>query len=495
MMLPWHKSALVYVAGILTGIAATYVFTRTTRVAAVPPTVCYSCFWQGYDAKLQADLIDYYKQYKNADPLVLADSRYILWRATGIPNCDIRQEYQHTARDSDDPQRRYVAYATLAFGAAECGAKRDDDLKAAARAAGEAGFSSERKVLAAAESGGYKPHFDTDWQRPTLTAPTGAHSFILGTSKIEIGSDAVIAAQVDRVTRDWISYQLHWDLGKQPLSDVPINYHEGAMIKRIAAAAPAKIVPIVGSLVAKRGDQWYGSDETGTFRFPILPDKIMYPTTHVDGDLGIVEDTHGISLLVPGALEHKAQVAIGCGDSEGKMQAALYLANRGVNVIFPGDRYQDELLGYSTPGVLLGGAPVRAEGGKAVVGDQPIKFRVSEPIVAEDTIAPFPLQYYDAPARYFRGLAKAVPLHVTYVRVETADQISRILDEADHQKSTAVGVRIVTEYEYLRLKGWLMQSPTRRAVLFHSGLYPYAQKLFSEFRQQVTFGDLKPQFE
>jgi hypothetical protein len=221
----------------------------------------------------------------------------------------------------------------------------------------------------------------------------------------------------------------------------------------------------------------------------------MYPTTHVDGDVGIVEDTHGISLLVAGALERKAQVVVGCGDAEGKMQAALYLAERGVNVIFPGDRYQDELLGYSAPGVLLGGAPVRAEGGKAIVGDQPVRFQVHEPIVAEDTIAAFPLQYYDAPARYFRALSKALPLRVTYVRVESGDQISRILDEADHQKSTAVGVRIVTEYEYLRLKGWLLGSPQRRAILFHSGLYPYAQKLFSEFRQQVTFGDLHPRFE
>jgi hypothetical protein len=149
--------------------------------------------------------------------------------------------------------------------------------------------------------------------------------------------------------------------------------------------------------------------------------------------------------------------------------------------------------------VLLGGAPVRpgdgADSGKAIVGDQPVKFSVSEPIIAEDTIAAFPLQYYDAPARYFRAFSKAVPLHVTYVRVETADQISRILDEADQQKSTAIGVRITTEYEYMRLKGWLLAAPQRRAVLFHSGLYPYAQKLFTEFRQQVTFGDLKPRFE
>jgi hypothetical protein len=494
-MLPSRKSALVFLAGLLTGVFGTYYLTRSSAVTPVPTSVCYSCFWQGYDAKLQADLVDYYKQYKNPDPLVLADSRYILWRATGVANCDIRSEYRRAANSSDDPQRRYLAYTTLAFGASECGVKRDGDLKDAARAAGEAGLSAEQKLLTSAEASGFQPKFDTEWQRPTLAAPANAHSFTLGASKIEIGPEEFVAAQVDRVTRDWISYQLKWDLRNQPVSDVPIDYHEGALIKRIAAVTPAKIVPLPGALVAKHGDTWYGADETGTFRFPILPDKIMYPTTHVDGTFGIVDDTHGISLLVPGALERKAQVVIGCGDSEGKMQAALYLAQRGVNVIFPGDRYQDELLGYSAPGVLLGGAPVRGENGKAVVGDQPIKFSVSEPIVAEDTIAAFPLQYYDAPARYFRALSKAVPLKVTYVRVDNSDQISRILDAADQQKSTAIGVRVTTEYEYMRLKGWLMAAPQRRAILFHSGLYPHAQKLFSEFRQQVTFGDLKPQFE
>jgi len=493
--LSWRKSAWIYLAGVVTGTIITYGVTRSSTVAPVPSSVCYSCFWQGYDAKLHADLIDYYKQYKNPDPLVLADSQYILWRATGIPNCDIRQEYRRAARNSDDAQRRYLAYATLGFGAPECGANGQGDLRYAADAAGQDGLTSEQSTLREIARGGFRPRFETEWQRPQLPAQRGAKSFVLGRSRIEIGADTRIAAQVDRVTRDWISYQLRWDLSAQPISELPIDYHEGALLRRIASASGAKVTLLPGALVAKQGEQWFGADESGTFRFPVLPDKIMYPTTHVDGNVGIVEDTHGISLLVPAAIERKSQVVVGCGDADGKMQAALYLAKRGVNVIFPGDRYQDELLGYDTPGVLLGTAPVRAEGGKAIVGDQPIRFSVSEPIVVEDTIAPFPLQYYDAPARYFRALSKAVPLHATYIPVEAVDQINRILDEADRQRSNAVGVRVVSEFEYLRLKGWLLASPQHRAILFHSGLYPHAQKLFAEFRSQVTFGDLKPQFE
>jgi len=58
-----------------------------------------------------------------------------------------------------------------------------------------------------------------------------------------------------------------------------------------------------------------------------------------------------------------------------------------------------------------------------------------------------------------------------------------------------VAVRVATEPEYKDLKDWLQASAQHRAILFHSGLYPYAQPLFSEFPQRVTFGDLHPRFE
>jgi hypothetical protein len=53
----------------------------------------------------------------------------------------------------------------------------------------------------------------------------------------------------------------------------------------------------------------------------------------------------------------------------------------------------------------------------------------------------------------------------------------------------------MTQADNNKLAAWLKRSPARRAVLFHSGLYPFAQPLFQEFPQQVTFGDLHPRFE
>jgi hypothetical protein len=70
-----------------------------------------------------------------------------------------------------------------------------------------------------------------------------------------------------------------------------------------------------------------------------------------------------------------------------------------------------------------------------------------------------------------------------------------VLNRAAQLRANAVGVRVATNYEYDRLRDWLRRSPSNRAVLFHSGLYPYAQPLFDEFPRQVTFGDLRPRFE
>jgi len=51
-----------------------------------------------------------------------------------------------------------------------------------------------------------------------------------------------------------------------------------------------------------------------------------------------------------------------------------------------------------------------------------------------------------------------------------------------------VAVRVATQDEDTRLREWLLKSPDHRAILFHSGLYPFAQKLFEDFPTQVTFG-------
>ncbi len=105
------------------------------------------------------------------------------------------------------------------------------------------------------------------------------------------------------------------------------------------------------------------------------------------------------------------------------------------------------------------------------------------------------MQYYDAASRYFRRLSSMVPLQVTYVEVTAPSQLDKILDAAAKVNSNAIGVRIATQEEDAALRVWLHANLKHRAILFHSGLYAFAQGLFADFPTQVTFGDLRPRFE
>ena len=77
------------------------------------------------------------------------------------------------------------------------------------------------------------------------------------------------------------------------------------------------------------------------------------------------------------------------------------------------------------------------------------------------------------------------------MNVNDENQLNKVLDRA----ASVVAVRIATEKEDGLLRWWLLKSPHNRAILFHSGLYPFAQDLFRDFPNQVTFGDLRPRFE
>jgi hypothetical protein len=323
-----------------------------------------------------------------------------------------------------------------------------------------------------------------------------------------------VGTQVERVYRDWLgtvwdgTNAMSWDLSRRPVplpivrDDSNRAHHEGALVEEIQQRVSVDVTPLFGTLIARNPDapdpdgegQWYAPDEKGVFRFKVLIDKVEYPTTHVSGNVGWITDTHGVSAVVSQALEYKSQLVIACGDYEGKMKAAYYLAQHGVNVAFPGDRFENMLIGYKGKGTLIGTAPVhRVEGAGPgfVIGLQPVKFSLSELIVAEDTAERYPTQYYDAPARYFRQLSTFVPLNIKYVAVDDENQLDRILNVA----SSVVAVRIRTDKEDAMLRQWLLKSPNNRAVLFHSGLYPWAQGLFTDFPSQVTFGDLRPRFE
>jgi hypothetical protein len=179
------------------------------------------------------------------------------------------------------------------------------------------------------------------------------------------------------------------------------------------------------------------------------------------------------------------------------VKAAYYLAQHDVDVVFPGDRFEYMLIGYKGKGVLMGKAPVhklegiQRSGSGFVIGHQPVRFALSELIVAEDTEARYPTQYYDAATRYFGQLSKFVPLNVRYVMVDDENQLSRVLDAA----AQVVAVHIRADKEDALLREWLLRSPKNRAILFHSGLYPWARGMFTGFPLQVTFGELRPRFE
>jgi hypothetical protein len=485
-----------FLVGVIVGglaVAGYFLYQKRTYLSS---SVCYSCFWKSQDPKLRADLLDFYRQYKNPDQLVMADVSFILWRAADQPNCDGREEYRQVAENDLDAYRKYMARSIYAFSGPECGQQTFPEYAAAAADARKLGLASEADLLDRLSRKELSPKFEDVAIVTKLAVPKSPKTLILGESRIVITPQTRVGTQVDRVARDWLSYQMKWDLSGAAFEpNKLISYHEGAVVTKIVQASGAQVYPLTGTLIAKQGDKWYAPDEAGTFRFVVLEDKVEYPTTHVAGSFGIIEDTHGISALVSQALERHMQVVVGCGDAEGKAKAAYYLAQKGVNVIMPGDRFIAQLVGYTGPGVLLGTAPVKQAGTNAVVGDQPVRFSTSETIVVEDTKRNFPLQYYDGAARYFRRLNEISPLKLDFVLVDGTDQIDRVLARADQLGATAVGVRVVDQAEHDRLEAWLKQSPQRRAVLFHSGLYPFAQPLFAEFPQQVTFGDTRPRFE
>ena len=370
------KTFASFVLGLLAGALATYFGLRLIpdRIPfAVPitperPPVCYSCFWEAYDPKFRTDLVNFYRQYKNPDPMISADVGYILWRATSIPNCDVRELYRKAAEDASDVHRRLMARAILGFSGPECGRDGSHDLKKAAELAEEAGLAAESAMLQQLSEGKLEPRFEDLEIAISLDVPANPKSMILGESAIEIPSGLKVGTQVERVARDWISYQLRWDLTGNPLpvSSV-VDYHEGKFLTNLMRLVPAEVYPLAGTLVAKKGEKSFAPDETGTFRFEVLKHKVQYPTVHASGSFGWIEDTHGISALVSQALARRLPLVVGSGDSEDAAKAAFYLAQRGVNVVFPGDQFQHLLLGYEGQGVLLGTTPLKKLDGKVVL--------------------------------------------------------------------------------------------------------------------------------
>jgi hypothetical protein len=328
--------------------------------------------------------------------------------------------------------------------------------------------------------------------------PTGdIRTITLGRSAISVSETSLIKTQVDRVTRDWLlafhatgrpwNYQPH-DLFKS---------HEGSRISDLVRDAGAKVVPIWGMKAIRIGERWYAPDGAGRPSFEISPDKIdNYPTTIVvDDQTVIVNDTHGISALAWDALD--ANLVLGCGDHPGKMDAAYYLASRGVHVYTPTDRFMGLLIGARTAGTIVGSAPIKKTETGAEIGNQPVTIDASETIVVSNASARYPLQYYDTPYRYFTLLGSYMgkPLRLIDVQVTEYGKATNVVDTARRIGARVLGIRVKSAQEHDGVANWLREDSGRRAVLFHTAAYRDGYPLFAEFPTQTSFGDIKPVFD
>lgn len=324
----------------------------------------------------------------------------------------------------------------------------------------------------------------------------GFKRIILGLSAIHVSRDTKIKTQVDRVTRDWLQgYNVKnapWTLNVEHAA----GWHEGKKIQEIVALTGAQASVVTGTVAKRVGDDWYAPDASGRYRFKIAEDKILnFPTNFVvDDHTVIINDTHGISALAWNALD--VNLVIGCGDAIGKMEAAYYLAEHGVDVYTPTDRLIGMLIGSEAKGTIVGSAPVKKSGSGAVIGDQPIEFAVDETIVVSSTKGHYPLQYYDTPNRYFTALQEYIrqPLHIVPVDIEKYGHADIVVAKAREIGANLIGIRVWGQQEHDAVAAWLKESAAHRAVLFHSSVYPQGYKLFFEFPSQTSFGDIHPKF-
>jgi len=494
-----RSRTLAGLAVVLAALAACTAMRKPAGTGSESASVCRDCFWRYQPPGLKPELIGVYKEKRFVDPLLEAERTMLLATVGGdhAALCEARAAFSRL-RDSDaarEPARALFVAETLAFSAASCGADPAHAFFEAAAEARGASASFKARVYSALAGSGFSPTLGETAIARKLVVPSGAKAFVLGASKIVVGAGSRVGAQVDRTVRDWLSYQFSWDGAGGPVPPPSLlTWHEGARLRDLLGAADVTLYPLTGALAVKAGGRWLAADGDGVFRYEVLEDKIQYPTTLVYGNVALIVDTHGISALVEPARRAGVSLVVGCGDAEDKMKAAFDLARSGVDVWYPCDRFAGDVLGYDAPGVLIGSAPVRREGDRAVIGDRPVTFRLDERFVVEDFREIGPLRYYDAAARYFRALASIVPLDVDYVVVDGAGQSSRIVARAEARGSEAIGVRVQTEADAAPVRAWLAASPRHRAVLFHSAPYPAGIALFSEFPSQTTFGDARPRF-
>lgn len=330
---------------------------------------------------------------------------------------------------------------------------------------------------------------------------------ILGKSKIVIPKKSIIGTQVDRVIRDiaWKNskYDISTDPKRIPTRNQLVPYMEGRLSGILMDYAQVKIIGLTPSNSIKRfkeSNKFYGSNGKGNWIFKIDPTKTQYKSAKIssDGLRGVFVDTHGFNMVAEQAIKKGGiHTVIACMDLRAKADAALYLAQNGINCYGPCDRFGFKLIGYKenypTAATIIGTAPIRRTKTGAVIGDQPIEIGLDELIVIQNTNKGYPDQYCDTPTRYFRELNDKFDLNLNLVEV-FADRgcASRVTVVATEMGASVIGVRIMDNSDAIAVSDWLDENPDHRAILFHSAIYKAGYEMFFRYPKQTSFGDFSP---
>jgi hypothetical protein len=263
----------------------------------------------------------------------------------------------------------------------------------------------------------------------------------------------------------------------------------------------------------KNGSDYFGADGKGNFSFLISPSKVIFPPfrktvfrpkngSNETADL-ICPETHGFNMIAEQAYLHRKDInlAVACMDLPAKADAALYLAQDGIDIYAPCDRFASRLMNYKNKfgirATILGSAPIKQTESGAVIGDQTVAIYLDEPVVVEYTDREDTMdRYCDTPWRYFNSLNQVYGLNLSLIKVyANIGEAGKVVRQAEEIKAQVIGVRVCTDDDYKPVVNWLKRDRRDRAVLLHSVAYDAGNTLFKEFPKQTTFGDLNPVIE
>jgi len=338
---------------------------------------------------------------------------------------------------------------------------------------------------------------------------------ILGASQIIIPRQSIIGAQIDRVFRDVNIFSAEHRFGNSrdpfcfPINkqDEIIDYHEGRLIRKMVSYAKACVIGLTPCYARRVNGEYWASAGNGSFPFFIKPLRLKYSTAMYNCvDEALLLDTHGFHLVAGEAIRvnklSNLQVVVACMDQEAKAEAALMLAQNGINCFAPCDQFAGNLVGYRKKypqaAIIIGTAPVRQNGDGAIIGNQIVKIRLDEPIVVQNNLAQEDNENYycNTAAKYFRNLNRAYRLNLMITEVlADVTETEKLVAKAKEISAKVIAARIMHHLDKPPIARWLKENKEHRLILFHSAAYVAGLGMFDEFLNQTTFGDLDPKFE